>query len=594
MQQAFGETTVFNNIQNGVHKILSSTPIAFDFGTRAGYLCATILPTTCEAAMSESLLPRREFLEMLAGMFSATTLDWDALPFGPSPDPHPLDYDAVIIGSGLGGLACAAAFARQGFRPLVIEQHDKVGGYATAFSRPGGFTFDVSLHSTTVGERNGVSNLIWGFPEITDVEFIPHPNLFRAIYPDHDIRAQQKNPAAFVAMLASLFPDEKEGIAALFDDMKGLADNIGRLANAKGQVDMSKFPVEFPFLFKFHQWTWGQMVDARIKNPRLKAIISAQWGYYGLPPSKLSCFYYALPFMGYLSAGGFYPKGRSQNISNAFARFIESHGGKILLNTKVEKILIQDGSASGVGTAGGKTFTAKAVVSNASPFTTFGTMIKDQSLVADYKAKWSQYSVSMSSFQVFLGLKEDLVRKAGIADSEIFYEPSYDPDAGYATALNADVEHGGFGLSLYDNIFEGYSPAGKNTINILTLQGYDHWEKFEKDYFAGEKRAYRKEKERMAEILIHKVEKALLPGLSAAIEVKEIGTPLTNIRYTGTPRGAIYGWDQTVNNSGSMRVGHVTPVKNLFLAGAWTKPGHGYGAVIPSGLECFGEIVKNW
>jgi prolycopene isomerase len=98
----------------------------------------------------------------------------------------------------------------------------------------------------------------------------------------------------------------------------------------------------------------------------------------------------------------------------------------------------------------------------------------------------------------------------------------------------------------------------------------------------------------MAEILIQKVEKTLLPGLSAAIEVKEIGTPLTNIRYTGTHRGAIYGWDQTVNNSGSMRVGHATPVKNLFLAGAWTKPGHGYGAVIPSGLECFAEIVKNW
>ena len=174
-----------------------------------------------------------------------------------------------------------------------------------------------------------------------------------------------------------------------------------------------------------------------------------------------------MPFMGYLSAGGFYPKGRSQTISNAFARFIESHGGKILLNTKVEKILVKDGSASGVGTAGGKAFTAKAVVSNASPFATFGTMMEDQSLVADYMAKCSQYSVSMSCFQVFLGLKEDLVRKTGITDSEIFYEPSYDPDAGYANALNADVEHGGFGLSLYDNIFDGYSLPGRTRSTSL-------------------------------------------------------------------------------------------------------------------------------
>jgi len=97
----------------------------------------------------------------------------------------------------------------------VIEQHDKVGGYATAFTRPGGFTFDVSLHSTTVGQRDGLFNLIGGFPEIEDVEFVLHPHLFRAIYPDHDIRVRQRDPGAFVASLSSLFPEEKAGIARL-------------------------------------------------------------------------------------------------------------------------------------------------------------------------------------------------------------------------------------------------------------------------------------------------------------------------------------------------------------------------------------------
>lgn len=544
--------------------------------------------------MNDSALPRREFLEMLAGMFAVPVIDWNAFPSAQSPAKRRSDYDVVIIGSGLGGLSCAAAFARKGFKPLVIEQHDKVGGFATSFRREGGFNFDVSLHSTTVGQRDGINNLIWGFREINSVEFVEHPSLFRAIFPDHDIRAQQKDPAAFIANLTSLFPEEKEGIAGLFDDMKGLAGDISRLQNAKGQVDMSRFPADFPHLFKFHQSTWGQMVDARIKNPKLKAIVSSQWGYYGLPPSKLSCFYYAMPFMGYLQSGGFYPKGRSQDISNAFAKYIESHGGKILLKTRAEKILMKNGAASGVKTADGKTFTARAVVSNASPFATLGKMIENQTLVSEYLDKCRQYSVSLSCFQVFLGLKEDLVKKAGITDSEIFCESSYDPEAGYAGAVKADVENGGFGLSLYDNLYEGYSPAGLNTINIMTLQGYDHWEKFEGAYWAGDKREYREEKERMANILIQKVEKALLPGLSAAIMVKEIGTPLTNKRYTGHHRGAIYGWDQTVNNSGNMRVGHTTPIKNLYLAGAWSKPGHGYGAVIPSGIECFGEVVKNW
>jgi all-trans-retinol 13,14-reductase len=544
--------------------------------------------------MNESALPRREFLERLAGAFAAPAIDWQALPTGPSKAGGAVDYDVVVIGSGLGGLSCAAAFARQGFKPLVIEQHDKVGGFATAFSRPGGFTFDVSLHSTTVGERDGVFNLIGGFPEITEVEFRPHPHLFRAMYPEHDIRVAQRDPAAFVAKLCSLFPEEKAGITGLFEDMEGLTRDIGRLQGTGGQVDRARFAIDFPHLARFHQSTWGQMMGSRVKGPRLKAVLSSQWGYYGLPPSKLSCFYYAMPFMGYLSGGGFYPKGRSQDVSNAFARLIESRGGRILLKTKAQKVLVADGAASGVATSDGKRYTARAVVSNASPFATLGRMVDDQGLVADYMARCREYSVSLSSFQVFLGLKEDLVRKLGLNDSEVFYEPAYDPESSYAGMLKADVENGGVFVTLYDNIVDGYSPPGKNTVNIMVLQGYDHWERFARDYHAGEKREYRKEKERLADVLIRKAEKVLLPGLSSAIQVKEIGTPLTNVRYTGHHRGAAYGWDQTVNNSGSARVGHATPLRNLYLAGAWSRPGHGYGAVIWSGLECFEEIVRSW
>jgi len=149
-------------------------------------------------------------------------------------------------------------------------------------------------------------------------------------------------------------------------------------------------------------------------------------------------------------------------------------------------------------------------------------------------------------------------------------------------------------LMLYDNVYKGYSPEGKNTVNILALQGYSHWEKYETDYWKGDKKEYRAEKERMAGILIKKVEETVLPGLAEAIEIKEIGTPLTNVRYTGHYRGAIYGWDQTMNNTGPNRVPHSTPIENLYLAGAWTQPGHGYGAVIPSGLQCFAEIMNKW
>ena len=521
-------------------------------------------------------------------------LDWSAFPRGAGAWTNGDDFDAVIIGSGLGGLSCATAFARQGFRALVLEQHNRPGGYATTFKRPGGFEFDVSLHSTVVGERDGIHNLVPGFPEITDVEFLPHPNLYRMILPDYDIRVPQRNVRGYVAELAGHFPREFEGIDGLVGDMKGVAEDINKFSAARGQVDMSRFPMDFPHLFKSALMTWGQMRDARISDPKLKAIFSSLWAYFGLPPSKLASFYYAMPVIGYLSEGGYYPKGRSQKLSNAFVEFIEGHGGVVRLKSRVEEILVKDGAAYGVRTAGGKEFTGKVVISNANAHDTFQSMLGEEALLKEYLEKMAGYSVSLSSFQLFLGLREDLVGKLGITDSEIFVADDYDVEADYEASLRADVETCGYGVTLYDNVHKGYSPEGKNTANVIALQGFDHWKKYESDYFNGEKAEYRREKRRMADVLIRRVEERLMPGLSDAIEVMEIGTPLTNLRYTSNYRGAIYGWDQTLSNSGNTRVPHSTPIKNLFLSGAWSKPGHGYTAVIYSGLSCFGEIMQGW
>jgi len=534
---------------------------------------------------------RRDFLKSLLAGASPLSLDWDSLPFNTAP--HSDSYDAIIIGSGLGGLSCAAAFARQGFKPLVLEQHSIPGGYATAFTRRG-FKFDVSLHSTTFGYGDPNNKLIPGFPEVEGPEFLLHSSLFRVIFPEHDIIAPQQNVNGYIEILCKHFPEESEGIKSLFQAMGGLSQEIQKLTQARGQFDRSKFPQEFPVLFANASKTWGQMADAYLKNPKLKGIVSAQWGYYGLPPSKLSSFYYALPLYGYLQAGGRYPRGTSQALSDAFVKFIQNRGGTVLCKKKVEKILLEQGTAVGVKTADGTEYQAKVVISNACAHSTFRKMLNPSDVQESYWKQLDGYSVSFSSFQVFLGLKKDLMKEAGLKDSEIFLEETYDTEAAYQRYLDADVEKGGCGVTLYDNIYKGYSPEGKNTVNILALQGYDHWKQFEADYFKGNKTAYRKEKERMAGILIKKVEQKLLPGLSKAIEVKEIGTPLTNIRYTGHYRGAIYGWNQTVNNSGNTRVGHSTPIKNLYLAGAWSRPGHGYAAVVPSGLQCFGEIMQSW
>ena len=248
--------------------------------------------------MPDRDVPRRDFLKSVLGAIPLASLDWEAFPRGKGRDTVGDAYDAVIIGAGLGGLSCAAAFARQGFKPIVLEQHSKAGGYATTFTRPGGFVFDASLHSTTVGERNGLANLIPGFPEIDDVKFALHPSLFRLIYPDFDFRIRQKNPQAFLDTLCGFFPQEREGLTALFDDMKGVLEDVGRYQAATAPLNMAAFPQDYPYLFRTFSKTWGQLVDGRLKDARAKALVSFCAGYYGLPPSRLACFYYAVPTYG--------------------------------------------------------------------------------------------------------------------------------------------------------------------------------------------------------------------------------------------------------------------------------------------------------
>jgi prolycopene isomerase len=334
------------------------------------------------------------------------------------------------------------------------------------------------------------------------------------------------------------------------------------------------------------------MQDAHLKDPKLKAIVSVLWGYYGLPPSQLASIYFALPTIGYLQQGGFYPRGKSQAISNAFARFIEKRGGKVLLKSRVERILVKDGAAVGVATADGREHLGKAVISNANVYDTFHTLLQDDGTLKDYHARLDTMKVSLSSFQVFLGLKRDLVKELGLKDSEIEFDTGYDPEAAFRSCVAGAIEDGGFGLTLYDNVYPGYSPPGKNTVTLITLQGYDYWKKYEADYFKGKKDAYRAEKERLADVLIDQAEKRLMPGLRKAIAVREVATPLTNVRYTSNYRGGIYGWDQTLDNAMPNRLPQATPLKNLYLASAWTQPGGGYGGVIWSGIQCFGEVMR--
>jgi len=126
------------------------------------------------------------------------------------------------------------------------------------------------------------------------------------------------------------------------------------------------------------------------------------------------------------------------------------------------------------------------------------------------------------------------------------------------------------------------------------LSGYEPWRRFEGDYFAGRRGDYWKEKDRIARILINEAERLVIPGLISMIEVMEASTPLTNLRYTKNPEGAIYGYEQSLVNSYMNRLKNKTPVSGLYFASAWSDTGGGYQPCLLSGAKACRELISDW
>ncbi|MCP5104751.1 MAG: NAD(P)/FAD-dependent oxidoreductase [bacterium] len=498
-------------------------------------------------------MDRRDFIKLSSAAGLTFFLNFNAFPAKLVSKLGKDEYDAIVLGAGLGGLTFAAAMARQGYKPLVLERREAPGGYATCL-RKDGFTFDFSLRATSARERDGIINMIPVFPEITEVEYVRYTNFYRAQFPDLKVSVESGNIKKYISQLTSLFPNEKEGIEKLFN---AIENNVNEFATL----------------------TWEKMMGTFISDKRLKGLLSAIWIYLGLPPSSVSATTYVRPIFGFLKHGTYYPKGGSQSVANAFMNYIQSKGGKVLLNEEVNKLEVKNNAVTEVITKSGRKFSGGAIVSNINPFTVFSNMVSGN--YDSYLAKLHSLQPSISVFEVFLGTDKDLITENGITDFQIFAETDYDIQKGYKHSMAGNMEQCSLLITMYDTIIPDYSPKGKNTISLIVAQDFSLWENLSTDELKAKTQAFKT-------TLIKRAEQCGLKGLSKHIEVEEVFTPLNCLEISNSYRGAIYGWAASPDNP---RIPQATPIKNLFLSGAWTLPGHGQIGVMVSGLDCFKKVM---
>jgi prolycopene isomerase len=490
------------------------------------------------------------------------------------------DWDVIVVGSGLGGLSCAGMLAKNGRRVLVLEKHNKVGGYAHQFKRKVGkditYYFDVALHVTGSLNEGGSSRRIleemgaWGKFEVRQME-----ELFRASFPDFEITVPA-DKTEFHQKLVALFPDHHDGIDSLFTTVDKFSDEISALqkASVPGGAPPADFAEKYPTLAKYMAASLHDFMADHVTDEKVSAVFCQMWPYIALPPKRASAFLYLQMWLSFFKGGVFYIQGGGYALSKAMAECVEERGGQVLTKTEVAQILVEDGRCVGVETKKGDIFSAPVIVSNAPAPVTFDSLIDSSVVDPAYIEQVQSMEISVSVIQAYIGVK-GTPKEIGFEDHEYFVNPSYDYDEGFDRMLEDDYSLGACVMANNTSVNPGDTPEGRSIIEIVVHASGKHWCGLPKD-------VYKKKKAEVTELLIDRFSE-IIPDIRERIEVIEVGTPHTMQRYTGNPEGAVFGYASTPMGHSIFRPRADTPVPGLYLASAWTFPGPGFGGTLAGG-----------
>ncbi|MBW4655373.1 MAG: carotene isomerase [Kaiparowitsia implicata GSE-PSE-MK54-09C] len=491
-----------------------------------------------------------------------------------------LDWDVIVIGSGIGGLVTATQLAAKGAAVLVLERYIIPGGSAGFFERAG-YRFDVGASMIFGFGQQGTTNLLTRALDAVGMhlETIPDPVQIHYHLPkglDLKVHRDYEN---FLQELIQHFPHEAVGIRQFYDECWRVFNclNAMELLSLEEPRYLTRVFFQHPLaclgLVKYLPQNAGDIARRYIQDPALLQFIDMEcycWSV--VPAAKTPMINAGMVFSDRHYGGINYPKGGVGRIAEALVAGLEKTGGRIEYKARVTEIVTEGDRAVGVRLASGKTYTARRVVSNATRWDTFDQLLPAESMPRA-EQKWrSRYQKSPSFFSLHLGVNAEVL-PTGTACHHILLDDWAQLEEAQGTLF----------VSIPTLLDPDLAPAGHHIIHAFTPDWLEAWQTVPS-------KAYQAKKEATAARIVERLS-AVFPGLADALDFQETGTPRTHRRFLGRADGT-YGPIPRRKLLGLLGMPfNRTAVPGLYCVGDSTFPGQGLNAVAFSGFACAHRIA---